>query len=160
MESKSSVCSKLLRVQIPHARMKYPDSSLNKIKYIFWYVYTPFHPIGRNALLKLHFLRHEEIQPFLIGKIDIEKSLEAVVDLLLKEGYGNHFVAWEDNGELLSLRRVEDFIHQYHIRIFENGEVRGHYEYTPECHPVRHMKKVGMENRRDDFLKIIGKYIV
>jgi hypothetical protein len=140
--------------------MKYPISFFDKTKYFFWYFYTPIHPLGRDIFLKFHILKHEIRQPFLIGTIDIDASLEKVVQALLLKGYGNHFVAWEDKGEIVSLRCVDDFVHQHHVRIFSDGEVRAHYEYTAECHPVWHSKEIGMEDRREEFLKIIGEYII
>jgi hypothetical protein len=55
---------------------------------------------------------------------------------------------------------VEDFDWQYHLRIFHDREVRGHYEYTPESYPLRHLKKVNMQHRREEFLHILGGWIV
>jgi hypothetical protein len=53
-----------------------------------------------------------------------------------------------------------DFKHQYHLRVFKDGEVRGHYEYTPECHPIWHLQKVGQEPRREELLGFLGDWIV
>ena len=160
MKKTSPFREKLSHIQIPHARMRFPRTFLDTLKYIFWVLYTPIHPYGRDLFLKLHILKHNFRQPFLIGKIDIDASLDKVVAALVKAGYGNHFVAWEDTGEAVSLRKVENFVHQYHIRIFDDGEVRGHYEYTPECHPVWHAKEIGMEDKTDAFRKIIGAYLI
>lgn len=45
-------------------------------------------------------------------------------------------------------------------RVFADGEVRGHYEYTPECAPLSHMKKIGMEDRRHEFLALMSDRII
>jgi hypothetical protein len=55
---------------------------------------------------------------------------------------------------------VRDFRHQYHIRVFEDGEIRGHFEYTPECYPILHMKAVNQVDCRTEFMKVIGDRIV
>ena len=76
------------------------------------------------------------------------------------KGYGNHFVAWREKGEVVSLRYTTDFAYQYHLRVFEDGEVRGHFEYTPECYPISHMKMVGLEDRRHIFFEHLEDKIV
>jgi hypothetical protein len=86
-------------------------------------------------------------------------TIEAFVLQLIEKGYGNHFVAWKDEGEVASLRYVENFVWQYHIRIFEDREVRTHYEYTPECRPISHLKGRAQQERREDFLKMLGDSI-
>lgn len=94
-----------------------------------------------------------------MGTIAPHESITSVIEYLIEHGYANHFVAWKDEGEVVSLRYVENFKYQYHVRIFEDGEVRAHYEYTPECHPVHHYNAVGFEDRRDEFLSLLGDRI-
>lgn len=141
--------------------MVYPSKLSHKIKYAFWRGLTPIHPYLRDAALKLRIIYHEQgRQPFMIGKVAPEISIQEVVDQLISHGYGNHFVAWEDDDEIISLRRADCFEYQYHVRIYEDGEIRGHYEFTPECYPLMHMKEVGMEPRREHFLAVLEGKIV
>jgi len=86
--------------------------------------------------------------------------VEDFVEYLGTQGFFNHFIAWRDSGEIVSVRRPVSFEWQYHLRIFADGEVRGHYEYTPESHPVWHMREVGQEERREEFLEFLGDWIV
>ena len=79
---------------------------------------------------------------------------------LLSQGFANHFIAWKDDDQVFSLRKCVDFERQYHLRIFSDGEVRGHFETTPEAHPTMHMKEIGMEARREDFLRYLGDWII
>jgi len=55
----------------------------------------------------------------------------------------NHF-AYVDRGELYSLRRLKFSIAmrlwQLHVRIFEDGEIWGHYEITPEADIFAHLR--------------------
>ena len=147
--------------KLPHAHPKRPDAFVQKLKYFFWRLYTPYHTFFRDTLLKLGVIKHYvERQHFLLGTLAPGHSLEEVISHLVAQGYGLQTVAWEDEGELLSLRRAEDFVRQYHLRVFRDGEIRGHYEYTPECHPILHLLEVGFEDRRQEFLKLLGNHIV
>jgi hypothetical protein len=140
--------------------MVYPESFVNRVKYVFWRLYTPLHPFFRDTLTQLGLLKHVGRQNFLLGKIAPHLTVEEFVSHLVSKGYGNHFVAWKDEGEIVSLRYVKDFKYQYHLRVFKDGEVRAHYEYTPECNPILHIKERNMEPRREEFLEILGGMIV
>jgi hypothetical protein len=145
---------------LPSSRMVYPNSLLDKMKYVFWRFYTPFHPFVRDTSLSLGIVKHEGRDNFLIGKIAPHLTIEQFIQILLDNGYGNHFIAWHEEGELASLRYVDNFMYQYHIRVFEDGEVRGHYEYTPECYPLAHYYAVDMEDRSKDFLQLLHTHII
>ncbi|MEO8638014.1 MAG: hypothetical protein ABI430_03900 [Candidatus Taylorbacteria bacterium] len=145
---------------LPYSKMVFPNTFSDRTKYIFWWLYTPCHPYIRDILLALRIVRHEGRQDFLLGKIAPHLTIKEFTHIIIERGYGNHFVAWKDEGELVSLRYVENFAFQYHLRVFEDREVRAHYEHTPECFPISHIKQINMEDRRRDFLKILGDTIV
>jgi hypothetical protein len=145
---------------LPSSRMAYPDRADHWAKYGFWRLYTPLHPYVRDGALAAGIVRHIGRQDFLLGHIAPGQSVRDFVAHCIEQGYGNHFIAWRDEGELVSLRFVEDFVYQYHLRVFKDGEVRGHYEYTPECHPVLHMKEIGLEDRRHVFYGHLGDRIL
>ncbi len=145
---------------LPVSRIIFPQGLHDRLKYFLWRVYTPMHPFVRDTLLSLGVIQHVGRQDYLLGKIAEGQSIQEFAAFLISCGYGNHFVAWEDEGEVVSLRRVEDFSRQYHIRIFEDREVRGHYEYTPESYPILHLKEVGQQDRREEFLRLLGDKIV
>ncbi len=145
---------------LPRSKVAFPSAFTDRLKYGFWRLYTPFHPLVRDAALSFGIVSHSGRQNFLIGKIAPGLVLKDVVDFLLANGYGNHFIAWKDEDELLGLRRLVGFSYQYHIRIFSDGEIRGHYEYTPECYPILHFKAVDQKDCRDEFLELLkGKII-
>lgn len=146
--------------ELPHSRMVYPDTFLEQIRYWFWRLYTPLHPYLRDLSTKLRIIRHEGRQDFLVGKINTEHSVRDFVSYLVAQGFGNHFVAWKDTDELVSLRRTEGFRYQYHVRIFNDGEVRCHYEYTPEYRPIQHLIQSGFEERTAEFRAILEDWIV
>jgi hypothetical protein len=152
---------------LPASAMVFPDSLGDRLKYFFWRLYTPVHPLLRDASVALGLVNHIERypqgrQPYTLGTIVPEMTIQDFVAYLITKGFGNHFIAWEDAGQVVSLRYMDDFKYQYHLRVFTDREVRGHYEYTPECHPVLHMKTkdVPFEARRDFFLNMIGDKII
>jgi hypothetical protein len=145
---------------LPRSKMAFPPSLFDQIKYYFWRVYTPFHPAVRDLALALGIVKHSGRQECLIGKIAPNQSLEDLVSFLIENGFGNHFVAYVDDGEIIGLRRVENFANQYHLRIFGDGEIRGHYEHTPECHPILHLKHINRKDCSAEYLELLkGKII-
>lgn len=151
--------------------MDYPSQKRDQLKYWVWKAYTPLHPLVRNASYRLgvgRFLLRRVFpemkqtgrQDFLIGTLDPAHSVRDFVSFLIEQGFGNHFVAWKDSDELVSLRRTDGFRHQYHIRIFKDGEVRCHYEFTPEYHPIRHLIRIGFEDRNQEFRTLMQDWLL
>jgi len=149
--------------------MEYPDGLFDRLKYWFWVVYTRFYPALRRIAYHLgigeffinHFEHgHKGRQPFLVGTLHSSRSAEELSLFLVEQGFGKHFIAWKDAGELVSLRKTIGFEYQYHLRIFKDGEVRCHYEYTPECHPYLHMLQIGFEDRTPEFMDILQDWVV
>mgnify|MGYP001608920901 CR=1 FL=1 len=129
----------------------------------FWFVVTPIFPYLRDAAEFLGIVRHSfenGRQPFVIGNLAPNKSAEEFKDYLVSRGFGNHFIAWIDKDEVFGLRYRENYEFQYHIRFFDDGEIRGHYEFTPESHPIKHYKEDFFESRREFFLKSLGDWVL
>jgi len=145
---------------LPYSKMVFPNAALDRFKYVVWSVLTPTWPLLRDTCTTLGMVTHEIRQPFRVGQLVLGKSIDELVAFLVSRGYGNHFVAWKDKGEILGLRKVENFFHQYHIRIFEDGEICGHYEFTPESYPILHLKGIGQEDRTAEFKELLKGWIV
>ncbi len=129
------------------------QKSIQKI----WYLFYPIFPQIEHRLL---FLHKNKRQRFLIGWLSPHHTLAGLKKHLSKEwGFGNHFVAWEDSSQVLSWRKLTSFKEQYHIRVFSNGEIRGHYEFTPEAAPIRHLMKTHQRAKTKDFLKFLDKFV-
>lgn len=133
-----------------------------KIKKNIWSHIYRFFPWLQKHLLKWHLVWHEKgRQPYHIGWLAPGKTLKDLENHLHTNwGFGNHFIAWHDRGQVLSWRKLENFDYQYHLRVFRDGELRGHYEYTPESKPIEHFAEIKEEERREDFKKFIGPYMV
>ncbi len=137
--------------KIPASKTTLPDGFLNRSKYFFWKLYTPLHQHFRDAFLYLGIVKHTKRQDFILGTISPNISIQEFIEPLVSKGFGNHFIAWKEEGEIIGLRYVPNFERQYHLRIFADKEIRGHYEYTPECHPILHMNKVDFKDGREFF---------
>lgn len=145
---------------LPYARVPYPQRFLDKIKYYLWDILTPIHPHVRDFLTWSRLVHHEGRQEYLLGVLALGETIESVVDYLITCGYGNHFVAWKDEGQVVSLRKATCFEYQSHIRLFDDGEVRAHYEYTTEYKPFTHLKAIGQESRFEEHIALLRGKIV
>jgi hypothetical protein len=111
-----------------------------------------------HAVLPFH---ERKRQPYHIGWLHPKKSLADLKrHLSSKWGFGNHFVAWEDTDQVLTWRKLASFDEQYHLRVFNDGEIRGHYEYTPESAPVKHFFSENLNPKHYDFLHFLEGYVV
>jgi len=135
---------------------------LDKLKQDIWdFVYSFFLP-ARKFLLKIGLVWHRKgRQKYHIGWLRPGCTLEELKNHLHdKWGFGNHFIAWIDEDQVLSWRKLTDFQDQYHLRIYKDGEICGHFEFTPEAHPIEHMEEKGEMDRTADFLKFLGNFAV
>ena len=98
-----------------------------KIKRGFWSFFLyPIFPYIEHLFV---FIHKRTRQRFHVGWLAPETTLEAMKEHLSKKyGFGNHFIAWEDQGQVLSWRKLDGFDYQFHLRVFADGEIRGHYE--------------------------------
>ncbi|MEK7144665.1 MAG: hypothetical protein AAB794_02325 [Patescibacteria group bacterium] len=135
---------------------------MNKIKVVVWKVVYFLFPSLQTFLLKSHLIWHKhDRQRYHIGWLVAGGTLEQLKKHLSEKwNFGNHFVAWKDNDQVLSWRRLENFEEQWHLRVYVDGEIRGHYEKTPEASPLQHFREIGEIDRTDDFKKFLGAYCV
>ena len=133
-----------------------------RVKNRVWHTIYYIFPWTQKHLIEWRIIWHNKNrQRYHLGWLAPGKTLQGLEkNLHEKWGFGNHFVAWVDNGQVLSWRKLADFDHQYHIRVFKDGEIRGHYEYTPESKPVKHFDEVGETGRLAEFKKFLGEYAV
>ncbi len=117
-------------------------------------------PWIRDLLLFLRLIRHKGRQPFLLGYLRSDRSAEDLRRHLTKHHFEEHFPCWRDDGEVVDVRLRKNFEYQYHLRVFQDGEVRGHYEFTPEYKPFKHIFDIGMQDRVDEFMEFLGHIIV
>ena len=131
-----------------------------KFKDALWRVFYPVFRWQKFIINSGILFWHTPIrQRFPLGWLASGKTLDGLKQHLSAQGFGNHFVAWLDKDQSLSWRRLDGFDYQYHLRVYTDGEIRGHYEYTPESRPVDHFREVGEEERREDFLNFFGEFL-
>ena len=134
----------------------------DKIKQKIWHFIYKFFPTLQKMFLRWHLVFHEKgRQRYHIGWLAPGKTLEELKKHLHdKWGFGNHFIAWGDEGQVLSWRKLLDFQDQYHLRVFSDGEIRGHFEFTPEAHPIAHFEEKDEQFHKEEFLKFLGDFVV
>ena len=102
---------------------------------------------------------HKFRQKYIIGFLKKGKTPEEFTKHLKNKGYSKAYMAWKDLGEVLSLRKIIRKNFQYHIRLFEDGEIRGHYEYTAEANPLGHFYEVVFTDPKDYFEHLLHGYL-
>ncbi len=130
------------------------------LKQIIWHLIYPIFVPVRDTLVRLHLISHHGRQPFLIGHLAPNHTVEQLIEHLHEKGFHKHFVAWHDEGQLISMRRHDNFKYQHHLRLFDDKEIRGHFELTPECHPLKHFLEEEMIPAREEFKNYLGKFLV
>lgn len=106
----------------------------------------PFFPFFQWLVLSLGIVKAPDVrQPYSFGYLREGISTSDAKEHLRTQGFFMNRIAFNDPGQVLSMRRLCDKKPdwQYHIRIFEDGEICAHYELTPEDHPFAHLKAEG-----------------
>lgn len=119
-----------------------------KEKLLWKLIYKIYPPILR-VLEK--FRLHSTRQPFLVGNIKDISNIQKIEQHIIKQWYEHSILAWMDPGEILSMRKLDKKVYQYHIRIFHDGEVRWHYEYASEASPFKHIFQIWFKDTSDYF---------
>lgn len=103
---------------------------------------------------------HNFRQKFLLGRLNANYNKENLRMFLAQNGFEPALLAWQDPGEVLSMRKVDKEIFQYHVRLFIDGEIRAHYEYTPESHPLDHVFEARFDPETEYFTQLLGAYLI
>lgn len=124
---------------------------------ILWQVIYKLYPPFLRLLEKVKF--HDSRQDYLIGHLKAGCCSADLEKHLLASGYENAILAWKDPGELLSYRKIHEQIFQFHIRLFADGEIRCHYEFSSEGNPWGHVRGTVFEERREYFEGVLKGYL-
>ncbi|KKQ26822.1 MAG: hypothetical protein US42_C0022G0005 [Candidatus Magasanikbacteria bacterium GW2011_GWC2_37_14] len=133
---------------------------INWSKKIFWFIIEPFFPFGRNLVKKLGYNPYPPRQVFALGFLNKNNNQAELEKHLYSQNFIINKVAWVDEGEIMSLRLLDGFEHQYHLRLFKDGEIRGHYELTPEYSPLGHLHDKETTAKTEEFKKILGNFLI
>jgi hypothetical protein len=111
------------------------------------------------VLRTFEFFFHHHRQDFLIGHLSPKKTAKELQEYLKKEGYELGIIALKDPGEILNMRKREGGEFQYHLRLYKDREIRTHYEYAAEAHPITHCFKVKHEAKTEHFKALLKGYL-
>ena len=127
---------------------------------LWWTFVYPVFPFFHEVLLfGKKLLRKNRRGPFFMGVLSPQRSVNEFLQYLVAQGFDRNRFSWRNPGQAVSVRRLDGFHWQYHLRVFRDGEVRVHYEKTPEAHPFDHFFGRGLEHRTDYFQKLLGGWV-
>jgi hypothetical protein len=126
-----------------------------------WLSIYPLYIAFQKFRMKHGMGKNKPRQEYHIGWLSPEKSLEDLrVHLHSEWGFGNHFISRIENGQVLSWRKLVPPNKQYHIRVFTDGEIRGHFEPTPESGVLAHLARHAIKESHTDFTKFLADFVV
>ena len=119
----------------------------------------PIYRLMRKNLVYRLFTKyiHNKRQHYHLGWLD-NSHVESLANHLHSSGWTEQPIAWLDPGETHSLSKRHMEVWQYHLRIFHDGEVRGHLEYAPEEYSWRHFFEINIQNRNTEFHSFLEEF--
>ena len=135
--------------------------ALRKIKKSLWLLTAPIWPITRMCMGKWRIVwREQDKDKKHIGYLKPGKTVKEFHAFMRSRGFKRHYMAYKDIDELFSMRKLHQETHQYHLRFYRNRQITGHYELAPETSTIKHLREIGLEFRKEDFLEIMGEWVV
>lgn len=131
-------------------------------KQYIWAPVEPVYPFFRWLTIRLRLVTvPADRQHFHLGFLKEGVTYADFKVQLINNDFKHQWMAFVDPGEEFGMRKLcpVDYRYQYHVRVFKDGEVRGHYEKTPEDYPLDHLNEVDFQNRQDDFYAMFGELI-
>ncbi len=131
--------------------------------YFFWNrigklkISKPIYQFSRDFCQKIKITKHSGRQDFHLGYL--KKNKEKLKQFLEKNNFEKSYYSWIDDGEILSLRKLDNKGYQYHIRLFNDKEIRVHYEYAPDGHPIKHLREDCFEPKTNYFSSLLKDFI-
>ncbi len=122
-----------------------------------WKVVYATYPRFLRVLERIGF--HSGRQPYVLGVLHSKYRPEDLQAHLLAHGFEPALLAWKDSDEILSLRKVDKHVYQLHLRLYSDGEIRGHYEYSSEGNPVGHVFNSAFRKGDDVFIPLLDGYL-
>ncbi len=103
---------------------------------------------------------HSGRQEYLLGTLNPKYLPEDLEKRLLENGFEPAVLAWKDSDEVFGLRKVDKHVYQWHVRLYSDGEIRGHYEYSSEGNPVGHVFSSAFRRDDDTLIAMLDDYLV
>ena len=127
---------------------------------IFWLLMRPLWPPVRFVmrLLGLHPVSKKKLAPTLLGHLKHDKTPRELREYLKNNGFRHDPLGWIDDEEVLGLRKFDTPQFQYHVRLYKNGEIRGHHEVAPEYNYIHHLR--GPDTHIGDLPELLKDWIV
>lgn len=117
-----------------------------------------FWKLFKGPLTKQGIFEPNGRQPYIVGRLKRGINFDKIKKRLEMFGFEKPKLEWRDLGQIFSARLMEgDW--QYHLRIFKDGEVRGHLELAPK-HPLRHITARTRQPCPSFFLILLNEFLI
>lgn len=139
-----------------------PMKYIRTWKQFFFTLLKPGFPMVRDIGAWLGIVKQDPFrQRFHLGYLKEGTDIALFVAHLRTHKFIYQRMAWIDPDEVLGMRKLDEFhpTWQYHVRVYKDGEVRGHYEKTPEDFPMDHLHEVGLEDRTKEFYGFFDGFV-
>ena len=134
-------------------------SFMKQVKEEMWRLVRPMFPALRGAFTSMGLGHPPKKRDFFIGHLAANRTAVDLEDHLVRQGFEQDPIAWKEEGEVMSLRRRVSFEYQYHIRLFDDGELCGHFELTVESNPRAHLAEKEFYDKKAEFLEFLGDWV-
>jgi len=101
---------------------------------------TLFKVLDKIHAIKIFLGFHEPRSLFYMFNINLDTfDLDQIYKRLIDLGYQYNVLSYQDSGQIFNVRKLYGE-RQIHVRIFKDGEVRGHDELNFEFCPNKHLR--------------------
>jgi len=107
----------------------------------------------------LFFEAHSGRQHFHVGWLADEYNKSDLQRFLKKNGFESIPYSWIDTDEVLGMRKWIKDKYQYHLRLYKDGELAGHYEYAPEFKPIKHLYERYFRSKKRYFKILLKDFL-
>lgn len=135
-----------------------PQTFSDWCKEILWTLLRPFWPPLRWILRTIGMRPFGPRQRSHLGWLAPGKTPAEFRTFLKSIGFRHDPFAWVDDDEVFGLRNCFTFKYQQHVRLYRDGEVRGHQEITPEYDDLTHVRDQGRNT--GDLMVVLEDWLI
>ncbi|MBP9851615.1 MAG: hypothetical protein KBC71_02790 [Candidatus Pacebacteria bacterium] len=124
-------------------------------------IYTNLCKNTQKLLQKTGLMKSPGRQPYHVGWLTSSKTLEGLRLYLHSEwGFGKATKVAKDKEVVLSWAKITDNHEEYFLRVYRDGEIRGHFEKLPVTGVLEKPSEMGEKEAKEEFLKFLGEFYV
>lgn len=115
----------------------------------------------KKVFVRKHSSTYQGRRPYHVGWLAPDKSLDDLKLFLHNQwGFGRNIMHVDEPGLVLSWQKVTPDHGSYNIRVYSDGEIRGHYEVIPETGVLERKEDKGEAETKEEFLRFLDGFSV